>query len=56
MVAQSGLRIEALGNYLGNDGLRVSDLLELAVKDGVVEFAQVPAIVIVRRELSKARH
>jgi site-specific recombinase XerD len=56
MVAQSGLRIEALGNYLGNDGLRVSDLPELAVKDGVVEFAQVPAIVLVRRELSKARH
>jgi len=56
MVAQSGLRIEALGNYLGNDGLRISDLPELIIKDGVVEFAQVPAIVIVRRELSKARH
>jgi len=56
MVAQSGLRIEALGNYLGNDGLRVNDLPELAVKDGVVEFTQVPAVVMVRRELSKARH
>jgi len=56
MIAHSGLRIEALGNYLGTDGLRVSDLPELAVKDGVVAFAQVPAIVIVRRELSKAGH
>jgi site-specific recombinase XerD len=56
MVAHSGLRIEALGNYLGNDGLRVSDLPELAIKDHVVEFALVPAIVAVRRELSKAGH
>jgi hypothetical protein len=56
IIAQSGMRIEVLGNYLGDDGLRVSDLPELIIKDRVVEFAQVPAIVIVRRELSKARH
>jgi hypothetical protein len=56
IIAQSGLRIEVLGNYLGDDGLRVNDLPELIIKDRVVEFAQVPAIVIVRRELSKARH
>jgi len=56
IIAQCGLRIEALGNYLGDDGLRVRDLPELVVKGGSVEFARVPAIVIVRRELSKAGH
>jgi hypothetical protein len=56
IVAQSGLRIEALGNYLGNEGLRVRDLPEMGVKDGSVEFARFPTIVIVRRELSKAGH
>jgi hypothetical protein len=56
IIAQSGMRIEVLGNYLGDDGLRVSDLPELIIKDRVVGFAQVPAIVIVRRELSKAGH
>jgi hypothetical protein len=56
LVAESGLRIEVLSNYLGNDGLRVSDRPEVVVKDGVVEFAHMSTIVMVRRELSKSRH
>jgi hypothetical protein len=56
LVAHSGLRIEALGNYLGTDGLRVRDLPELAIKEQAVEFAKLPTIVVVRRELSKAGH
>jgi hypothetical protein len=56
LVAHSGLRIEVLGNYLGDDGLRVRDLPEMEIKDGKVEFKKVPTLVIVRRELSKARH
>ena len=56
MVAHSGVRIGALGNYLGNDGLRIRDLPELNVKDGTVEFPRAPIIVTVRRELSKAGH
>jgi len=56
LVAHSGLRIEVLGNYSGDDGLRLKDIPELVVKDGSVEFAKIPAMIIVRKELSKARH
>jgi hypothetical protein len=56
LVAHSGLRIEVLGNYFGNDGLRVRDLPEMEIKDGKVEFKKIPTVVIVRKELSKARH
>ena len=56
LVAHSGLRIEVLGNYGGEDGLRVGDLPDLALKKGSLEFSEVPATVVVRRELSKARH
>ena len=56
MVAHSGLRLETLGNYLGDDGLRVKDLPEMAIEDGKVTFTKVPAMVIVRDDLSKARH
>ena len=56
LVAHSGLRIEVLGNYRGDDGLRVKDFPEMEVKDGRVEFKKVPTMVVVRKELSKARH
>jgi len=56
LVAHSGLRIETLGNYGGDDGLTVKDLPEMAIKEESVEFEHVPTIVIVRRELSKAGH
>jgi hypothetical protein len=56
LVAHSGLRIEVVGNYLGDDGLRIRDLPELKVEGESIEFEQVPTLVIVRRELSKAGH
>jgi len=56
LVAHSGLRIETLGNYLGNDGLKARDLPEMVVKEESVEFEQTPTILIVRPELSKAGH
>ncbi len=56
LVAHSGLRIEVLGDYFGQNGLRVRDFPEMEVKDGKVEFKKIPTTVIVRRELSKARH
>lgn len=56
LIAHSGLRIETLGNYLGNDGLRVRDFLEMTIKDGHVEFTKIPTILVVRKELSKAGH
>ena len=56
LVAHCGLRIETVGNYLGDDGLRIRDLPELKVDKESVEFEKMPAIVIVRKELSKAGH
>jgi len=55
-VAHSGLRLQALGDYMGQDGLRIGDLPELKIEGSSVTFSNVPALVIVRNELSKARH
>ncbi|MFZ1023288.1 MAG: site-specific integrase [Thermoplasmata archaeon] len=52
----SGVRPAVLGNYRGDDGLRLGDLKDLKVKGKVIEFEQTPALVEVRRELSKADH
>ena len=56
LVAHSGLRLETVGNYRGDDGLRIRDLPELRVEGDSIEFEQVPTLVIVRKELSKAGH
>jgi len=56
LVAHSGLRIKTLGNYEGQDGLRIRDLPEMKVEGDSVDFDQIPALVIVRKELSKAGH
>lgn len=55
-MAHSGLRIETLGNYEGTDGLRVRDLPEMRLDRKSVRFERIPAVVIVREELSKAGH
>jgi hypothetical protein len=55
LVAFSGVRLEVLGNYLGDDGLEVRDLPELTVQKGTVEFKQVPTVVSVRKTLSKVK-
>jgi hypothetical protein len=56
LVAHSGLRIKTLGNYEGEDGLRIKDLPEVKVEGDYVDFEQLPTLVIVRKELSKAGH
>ena len=56
LVAHSGLRIKTLGNYEGQDGLRIRDIPEMKVEDDSVNFEQIPPLVIVRKELSKAGH
>jgi hypothetical protein len=56
LIAHSGLRIACLGNYRGDDGLRIKDLPELKVKKDEVVFETIPAMVVIRRELSKAGH
>ncbi len=56
LVAHSGLRTQALGNYRGNDGLRINDFPEIHIKGENVSFEHIPTLVIIRRELSKAGH
>jgi hypothetical protein len=55
-VAHSGLRLQTLGDYMGQDGLRIGDLPELKIEGSSVTFSTVPALVIVRKDLSKAGH
>jgi len=54
LMAHAGLRPETLGNYRGTDGLRLSDLPDVVVKGKTVTFRKLPAIVVVRPELSKS--
>lgn len=53
LVAFGGLRLEVLGDYLGNDGLEIRDLPEIVVKKRSVEFKEIPAMLVVRKTLSK---
>ncbi|MGD0638681.1 MAG: site-specific integrase [Nitrososphaerales archaeon] len=54
LMAFSGVRPGVIGNMYGDDGLRVQDLPEMTVAgDGTVSFARTPAMVMVRRTLSK---
>ena len=55
IMAFSGLRPESLGDYEGTDGLRLGDLKELKLSDEI-QFEKVPATVMVKSKLSKARH
>ncbi len=54
LISQAGLRLETLGDESGTDGLTISDLPEVAVKEGHASFNRVPTMVIVRPELSKS--
>ena len=56
LVAQSGLRLEVLGNSRGDDGLTINDLPELKIVEGQVEFARSPTMIVVRPSLSKINH
>ena len=56
MMAHAGVRPEVLGNYRGTDGLRLSDFPELELTKTEVSFKSIPTRIVVRRELSKARH
>ena len=55
IMAFSGLRPESLGDYEGTDGLRLGDLKDLHISDEIL-FEKVPATVMVKSKLSKARH
>jgi hypothetical protein len=56
LVAHGGLRLQTIGNYQGNDGLRIRDLPELQLKGDKLTFDEIPTMVTTRSSLSKARH
>ena len=53
IMAFSGVRPQVLGNYKGTDGLRISDIADMEIKDGKVSFRKIPVRVVIRSELSK---
>ena len=55
-MAFSGLRPQVLGDTTGSDGLEIRDLPELVINGTEVDFEQTPTMIIVRPELSKAKH
>jgi len=55
-IAFSGLRPQVLGDYRGIDGLRIRDLPELSIQGQDIDFKKTPTMVVVRPELSKAKH
>ncbi len=55
-VAHTGVRLEVIGNYEGDDGLRIRDLPELQINGQEVKFEKIPTLVVVRPELSKVDH
>jgi len=55
LMAHSGLRPEVLG-WLSRDGVIISDVVDIEIRDGKVEFKRTPVMLIIRSKLSKAGH
>ena len=55
LMAKSGLRPEVMGNHDGTDGLRMRDLPDVVIHQGVARCIRVPNQIVVRSELSKTR-
>lgn len=56
LMAKSGIRPEVLGNHDGTDGLRMRDLPDVVIHQGVAKCIRTPNQIVVRRPLSKTRH
>jgi hypothetical protein len=56
LMAFSGLRPQTLGNYDGTDGIRLEAFPGAEIRQDGVEFRKAPAMLIVRKNLSTARH
>ena len=56
LMAFSGVRPETIGSYKGNNGLKISDIKDMKIINGKIEFIKIPMEITVRPELSKARH
>jgi len=55
LMAYSGLRPESLGDYHGNDGIRLGDLKEAKITSESIEFEKVPSMLVIRSNLSKGK-
>jgi site-specific recombinase XerD len=56
LMAFSGVRPEVLGDFLGQDGLRLGDIPDLEISENEVRFTKVPAMVRVKEVVSKNDH
>ncbi len=56
LIAHSGFRLQTLGTYLGDNGLRIGDFPELRIEGDQIVFTEVPTMIVVKPELSKAGH
>ncbi|MEO9308123.1 MAG: site-specific integrase [Nitrososphaera sp.] len=56
LISKAGLRPQVMGNHDGTDGLKVGDMPDIIIENGVAKCLQVPPRIIVRKTLSKARH
>ena len=56
LIAKSGLRPQVLGNFNGSDGLTMRDMPDIVIQQGVARCLRSPAMVLVRKNLSKTRN
>ena len=56
MMAFAGIRPQVLGTADRKNGLRLHDLLDLAVNGRNIKFSKIPAQVLVKQQLSKSRN
>ena len=56
LIAKSGVRLEVIGNHDGTDGLRIKDVEDLVIYENKARCTKVPVKIIIRPEISKARH
>ena len=55
LMSKSGVRPEVMGNHSGTDGLRMRDLPDVVIHQGVAKCIRTPCQIVVRGELSKTR-
>lgn len=56
LIAMSGVREQVMGDYLGEEGLRIRHLADAEIKDGRVVFNRTPCRILVPETLSKTDH
>ena len=55
-MAFCGLRPESLGDYEGKDGIKLSDINGLKIIGSEIKIDKIPALLTIRKNLSKARN